>query len=226
MTDLFSDVARRRWYVLLGGLGATVLAIFLLGQTSGTHYVRGEVVFFAPGGRPGFTEDVPPGASLIPFVAAVDIRANEGVELTLPSTRAELPAAGVQSGTWARIVDTGGQWAQVHSAPTIVVEAVDPDPDRAERLFEETVSKVEIAATTLQAERDVPGERHVRTTAGEPEHRYLGPTRTETAKASVVVFGMGLLTTIVLARVFDAVMLGREQVARHTRSQQKDVTHL
>lgn len=221
MTVLFTEVARRRWYVLLGGFGATVLAIVLLGQMAGTHYVRGEVVFYAPGGRPGFTEDVPPGASLIPFVAAVDIRANEGVELTFPSTQAELPAAGVHSGTWARIVDTGGQWAQVHSAPTIVVEAVDPDPDRAERLFEETVTTVEIAATALQAERDVPSESQVRTTMGEPEHRYLGPTRTESAKASVVVLGMGLLTTVVLARIIDTVMLDRGQVARHTRPRKR-----
>lgn len=205
---LLRDVVRRRWYVLLAGLGATGLALLLLTQAAGTHHLRSELVFYAPGGRPGFVEDVPPGASLIPFVAAVDTRANEGGDLTFPSTRAQLPGWGLKSGTWTRIIDEGGQWTQSFSAPTIVVEAVDPDPDRAEQLFDQAVARVENAARTLQTEHGVPSQSRVMVTFGEVEHALVGPGPSQIARAAVVVLGIGLFSSVVLARTVDAMLPG------------------
>jgi hypothetical protein len=213
--DRLSRVLRRRWYVVLCGAALTLVVGAFVWQSTGLHYHRAEVVFGTPGARAGFEGDLPVGGSMIPFAGAVGRLAGEGQGLTFPATRAELHASGVRSGTWIRLVDTGGQWTQVFSSPTLVVEAVDPDPARAEDMFAAALGRVEEATETLQADASVPVAERVVPVVQHEQTLYVGPSRWNVLRAMVVVLGLGAVLTVLAARGVDVVMgRGRHRTAR------------
>jgi hypothetical protein len=211
--DRLSRVLRRRWYVVLCGAALTLVVGAFVWQSTGLHYHRAEVVFGMPGTRAGFEQDLPSGGSLIPFASAVGRLAGQDQGLVFPATRAELHASGVRSGTWIRLVDTGGQWTRSFSAPTLVVEAVDPDPARAEALFEAALGRVEDATVTLQDDASVAGAERVVPVVQHDQASYVGPNRSTTVRAMAVVLGLGAVLTLLAARGMDVVMgRGRHRV--------------
>jgi hypothetical protein len=190
-------VLQRRWYVVLGGAVITLLVCAMVGQSDGLHYRRAEVVFGASDAR-----------ELIPFAAAVGRLAGQNQGLAFPATRAELHASGVRSGSWIRLVDTGGQWTRINNSPTLIVEAVDPDPARATRLLDEALGRVEGAAAALQIDGSAPSAQRVVPTIQFEESHYVGATRFDAVRAVVVVVGLGMLLTVLAARVVDMVHMG------------------
>jgi hypothetical protein len=190
-------ILQRRWYVVLCGAVITLLVCALVGPSDGLHYRRAEVVFGDPDAR-----------ELIPFAAAVGRLAGQNQGPTFPATRAELHAAGVRSGSWVRLVDTGGQWTQINNSPTLIVEAVDPDPAQATRLLDEALKRVEGAAAALQIDGSVPLAQRVEPTIQLEESHYVGATRFDAVRAVVVVLGLGMLLTVLAARVVDMVQQG------------------
>lgn len=214
--DRLSRVLRRRWYVVLSGAAVTLIIGALVWQSTGLYYHRAEVVFGMEGARPGFEEDLSFGGSLIPFAGAVGRVAGQGQGLAFPATRAELHASGVRSGTWVRLVDTGGQWTQAFSSPTLVVEAVDPDPVRAQALFDAALERVEAATETLQRDASVAVAQRVVPVVQDEQTRYVGATRSSAARALIVVLGLGALVTVLVARGLEMVATGgRPWRSRH-----------
>jgi hypothetical protein len=212
--DRLSRVLHRRWYVVVCGAVFTLLMGAVVWHSGGLHYQRAEVVFGPLGTRAGFEEDLPPGGSLIPFAGAVARLAGQDQGLTYPATRAELYASGIRSGTWIRLVDTGGQWTRIHAEPKLIVEAVDPDPARTEELFAAALQRVEDATDTLQVNAAVPVGERIDAAVQHEETHYVGASRLDAARATIVVLALGTVLTVLAARGVDTVGASRRRSSR------------
>lgn len=201
-------VVARRWYVCLLGLILTVGAMATVYRDPGVHWVRAEVTLTAPATIADALAAPDSGASLVPVTTVLEKVMDDDMPHAFVSDEAPFYAA-VGEGLSIRQLDTGGQWSRNFSAPTLIVEVVEPDPKEAQDVLLATVAEIEARTLGLQAALGLDQERHITVTVDDVRQAHLVASGPGIARAWVVIGAVGLTASVVGSRLVDAIVRRR-----------------
>lgn len=160
---------RPSWTVLAVGLIATALGVAVLPRPQGVYWGRAEVSLVAPES----SHLDPQGEyaeSLALFAVAMERELNANLDLEpLASNDATLYGRGVTSGYSVTLTNDGSQWRPIYRRPTLIVEAVDPDPEQAEKMLLDTIALVQETVLDRQLDADVPKSMLIWTVVNPPD---------------------------------------------------------
>ena len=201
-------VQRRRWTVLALGLVVTCVALVLASRQPGVHWARSEVSFSPPPQLGGWSGELGPDASVVPFAAVVQRAITDPGQQTFSSDEAPLHGV-VTHGTSVRLANDGGQWVNAFNRPTLIVEVVDPDPDRANAMLAEMEEQIVEVAVALQDDEAVPSSGRITASVDQTELVHATASRSDLARAWVVIVGAGGIMTLATAQAVASAPAGR-----------------
>lgn len=209
MSQSWSDHPAVRWWPVFGlGVLLTSLALVLVARDASVHWARAEVTLTTTAALSAPGTELGPGASLIPMTTVLERVLDDDMPHAFVSD--EAPFYGVvDRGLSVRQVDTGGQWVQNFSSPTLIVEVVDPSAQRVEDRLGETVERVEATLTVLQQARESGPDERITAVVDEVRRAHLALPRSELARAAVMVLAIGLTVSVVACYAVDSVVRSR-----------------
>lgn len=186
--------AVRRWYVTLGGMIVTALALAMVFSTPGLYFAHVRVVVLAP-------EPTLPNAyqwtlaSLVEFTGAVGraVQGSGGTATTV-SESTTLVGEGYRSGYSIRQPNVGGQWQYTFREPVLDVQAVGETKEEAEQEIRTAVTLIEDTVRALQEEQGVAPELMIRTQLA-PTEPQVGEVKGERSRALAMTGLIGMLVT-------------------------------
>lgn len=154
----------------------------------------------APDSAGGWSGQLAPDASLVPFAAVVQRAVVGRHELQLAADEAPIHAF-IEKGAAVRLADDGSQWVHAFNRPTLIVEVVDPDPERAAAGMRERLEEIETTAQRIQAQRGIAPAQLITVTIDDTDRGHAVSSRSRLLRAWVVSLGMGFTLSLVAANV-------------------------
>lgn len=226
MSQRWSDHPAVRWWPVFGvGVLLTALALLVVSRDTAVHWARAEVTLATTATLSNPSMELGPGASLIPMTTVLERALADDMPHAFVSD--EAPFYGVvDQGLSVRQLDTGGQWVHNFSAPTLIVEVVDPSAQRVEDRLGETVEQVQETLTTIQGIREYDQDEHITAVVDEVRRAHLALPRSELARAAVMVLAVGLTVSVVGCYAVDAAVRARRGSRPVTASPPRALEHV
>ena len=196
--------------VMVVGLALTLGAVALMPPPRGVFWARTNLTFLSP--REVTMNPYGPGSSdLVSFAAAVERQYNGGpARAPAASSDAPLFGRGVRVGSAVTLPNTGSQWRPTYNSALLVVEAVSPDQQEAERILAQTVAELEEIARQRQADANVKPQAVI-TTAPVPAAPIVTYVSGSARRAQAAAMMVGALVTISVAVLVEARTRRREE---------------
>jgi hypothetical protein len=162
--DMFGAV-RRRWWLALIGLVATVAAGLYVQNAGGVYYQQVDVLFIWPQVPENTGNTFQYGtASLIKTAGVVGkIVSDSHSEAQVTADTATLVGEGVRHGYSVRLPNSGGQWALNFERPVLHVETAGTSLEEVEQTTATVLKRINTELAALQKSEGVPAELMVRT---------------------------------------------------------------
>jgi hypothetical protein len=191
------QVSRRAWYVVIGGLILSSLAVGWVHSQAGVYYGQVDVVFLRPVNRA-----VPNGlsvssSSVIATAGVVERTVNaRGSGTRVVSEQVTLVGMGVRHGELIRLPNSGGQWANNFDRAVLDVEVVDTTAPRAQARLQSAVTRIIQTLDRLQSDAAVPEDLRIRPQLSPftPQVSYQ-TGNTKRAGAMTLLLGLALTWT-------------------------------
>jgi hypothetical protein len=205
-----------RWYVTLGGLLLTAVAIAVVHSGGPAFETKVDVQFLPPSSFKQVGENSPDNdlVAMAGLVARETRLSNDRLEPAWAD--APLSGLGVTEGTMVVLPNQDGQFDFSFDDPVLRVKAVGPSPERAADLRDERVADIEETLARLQ-EADGIAPRDRIATRLIPPVPPVGDVSGPRNRALALIGLLGLGLTACLAVASDRVLLRH----RHQRLEQK-----
>lgn len=186
--------APRRWPVLVAGLVATLLTLYVVQSSQPVYYSRSESVFLVPSSFLVKNTLQVRGFDLVITAGVVAKRVN-GME-ALPKTSTMEPTSvdrNVLDGTLITLPDHGNQWAPNYDTGALRIEVSAPTPELARERMETAFDRIATELEEVQDERQVKRTERItmqRSNAVAVVHTLGG--RPRSAQLMTVLLGLSM----------------------------------
>lgn len=203
--------ARRAWWVMVIGVGVTMLFGVLVTHANGVYWASVKAVLVP------VTTDVnriaQPGDTLIPLAGVLERRMNEGTEV-VPATASDVTIIdqGIYDGSTVRIPDTGGQWAHNFTEPALVIQAAASSEKGVAQRMSALLQRLEHQLDDLQNAAGVAPANRVTIEPSTLQYS-VQLARGHSGRAAAVTIGLGIGLTTGAAVAVDRVRRGRASAA-------------
>ena len=186
-------LARRVWWITLGGLVLTLAATYQSTHQPGVYWAQVDVVILRPS-VPTAPNVLSNTATRVIEAASVlqrDVNGFDGAHVV--SDGITIVDKGIRSGVEVRLPNVGGQWANNFNRPFLDVQVVDTSHAGASKRLDDVLARIGQSLTARQVAAGVePINRlSIQLSPAQPEIRYLTglPTR---AGVVTLLLGVGL----------------------------------
>jgi hypothetical protein len=192
---------RRRWYVVLSGAVATMLAALWVTSLPGVYHAQLDVVFMWPQGHQHANTFQYGSQSLIDTAGVVGAIVGGSASGAQPvSDTVTLVGEGITHGYSVRLPNAGGQWAINFTSPVLDVQASGSSPAEVQRTLATVVARINTVLHEQQADEGVPAELMIRTRLSPPTPQVLyGKGSRVRAIAATFLIGCGITAAAALA---------------------------
>lgn len=198
---------RRRWYILLAGMLASLLLVAQAAKPHGAYETAAAMLFFPPISRinpNGYTDG---GGNVITAAAFVAAR------MQAPEVKADLAAKGIVKTYTVVMHNSGNQFADNFDRAAIDIRVSGPDLATTSRSLQLVATKIRSELDAAQIQTHVDRREWIRTqlSPDDPTILLVRGNRMRAAAASLV---LGVMVTIVVAVGLDD-RLRRRQARRN-----------
>lgn len=208
---------RRRWYVTLLGLAATVVVAMQISAAPGVYWAHTTIVLLAPT-RQAFSNQLTDGAPSLIATAGVLEREINGSVTPIPAVdnNVSILDQGVVNGVRVRVPNYGGQWATNFTQPVLQLEVA--GRDRAEVLTR-MGRLVDEARAILQSRQDAAGVNSLNriTLLNAPAGIEVDYVRGHLTRATALTALLGLCATAAVASGVDDRLRRRSSLLRQAQ---------
>lgn len=198
------------WWVVVIGAVLTMVACSAVGARPGVYWGQVDVVVLAPStpSVPNAFQATQTRAIVMAGVLQREVAGPPGANVV--SDEVTIVGQGVRDGSWVRLPNAGGQWANNFDRPVLDVQASAPTRQGVQRRLASALRDVQGALDDLQARAGVAvGSRFTATTSPQvPVVRY-DEGRPLLAMATTALLGFGMTVAMVILRAARAIRLPR-----------------
>lgn len=192
----FFALMLKRWYVLLLGIGLTLMVAWSMGHRPGVYWSQVNVVLLSPTSQdfPNELEDPPYALAPLASLIVADFNGVDRPLLTAASDTT-LYGEGEREGVLVRMPNHGNQWRPLYTTPTIDVQVVDSSPEAVSNEVDNVISELDQLLTERQNALGVDQFSRATIIASptDPPIYYVSGSRARTFGA---IGAAGLATTI------------------------------
>ncbi len=191
--------ARRYWVLTLFGLAMTLGAALWVRSLPFVYWAQLDVLVLAPEADE-FQNTLrlqPTSAIMLAGVVQRDVAGPPGGGMVV-SDDVTIVGQGVKHGSWVRLANSGGQWANNFDRPVLDVQAVASTPQEVRRLVDDMVSTVDETLRRRQEQAGVdPALRFTTLTSPSGLVVQHGTGQRALAVATTTLLGLGLTASAV-----------------------------
>ncbi|KRD42979.1 hypothetical protein ASE38_01425 [Cellulomonas sp. Root930] len=214
--------ARRRWYVVVGGLVAIAILCFGAQNSAGVYWTQVDVVFLIPQSARNPNSLEVTSQSLISTAGVVALRVNHGETASaLSSSSVSLVGEGIRDGHSVRLPNAGGQWADNYTRPVLDVQVVGPSRDDVRAELDALLAQIQSTLDDLQISGGADEFNRI-TTQYAPSSPVISFIATQAKRAIVAIVLLGSLLTLAAVVLVDGVV-GRRARRRAALAQPDDL---
>lgn len=213
-TELFKLLARR-WYVFVVVLALALVAFFSLLRSGGAYSSQVDVMFTAPGtanldSNDGYRD------TLVNFAAAVEREFHRGAPADRLAENASLFGAGVTQGYQVFLPNTGGQWQNSFSSPSLTIRVVGPSARWVLATQDELIARINELATSRQVASGVAAANLIQTSLvpSPTVIEHSGSSRSTQLRAFIALLATGAGLGVWAAHTLDR-LAGRRRRPPH-----------